>query len=388
MDDDVTKWIKESEGKQYTDVFSEITSKIYDLLEYKKSRSDKVTGPLINAIRKSLEFLQRGATDVSTENKVMRARLEDRTEYAQMMQDLAQKISKPSVSSVDDGFIKPMKEVPKRNEEFTVVITPKSESQNLTEVKEKIKTLCKTDRNLPVPMDVVVTKARQVILKYRNKQDVGVIRDKILESEEIKDEVKVNVPVMKRERVLILSVDSKIKEEEVKKEVIAQLGDSEVGEFYKGMSERLKKTDMEETTRLLLENIIQKQEKEIKIIRGIPTKQGKINWLLDVDKDSKKLLLAKRRICLDYERYRVVEFVPIVRCYKCQAYGHRSDNCENDLHCVKCADAHYFKDCKNDVIQCANCYFEDASGKCDHRADSPDCPIFQQYRNKLIPSRS
>ena len=56
-------------------------------------------------------------------------------------------------------------------------------------------------------------------------------------------------------------------------------------------------------------------------------------------------------------------------------------DCKNPVACVKCGGNHDEKDCTADFERCVNCMnsaqFKD---QCDHRADSPKCPVFLALR--------
>lgn len=43
--------------------------------------------------------------------------------------------------------------------------------------------LCKEKEDFLTPSDVVVTKARQVIMRYKNKRDLEIARDKMTEAD-------------------------------------------------------------------------------------------------------------------------------------------------------------------------------------------------------------
>ncbi len=77
----------------------------------------------------------------------------------------------------------------------------------------------------------------------------------------------------------------------------------------------------------------------------------------------------------------VYPVVPHKRCHRCQKHGHYRKDCKNPVACVKCGGNHDVKDCTADFERCVNCMnspeFKD---QCDHRADSPKCPVFLALR--------
>lgn len=389
--EDVETWIKECEGKTFIDAMGVITMKIYDTLEYKKSKSDKITGPLVQGIKKALDFIMKECNRLNTDNAIMKARLEDRKDYIAMMTELAEKVTRASVGSMDEvqQKVTPVTQrVQPRRDDYAVIVTSKEESQDVDEMKKTIKSLCKEKEDFPTPTDVVVTKARQVIMRYKNKKDLEDARDKMKEAETVNGVAKINIPIRRRERLLVVSVDPVVTEDDVKKALELQISESGIEDVYTGLTDRLESSIIDQGTKLLLEGLLKKPTRNVRIVRKIETRMGKHNWLIDVDQDSRKALLEARRICIDFERYRIVEFVSIMRCYRCQKFGHFSSSCDGEQHCPKCAGDHQLKDCKSEQTSCSNCYFEDMTADCNHRADSTSCPAFLKYRESLIPKRS
>lgn len=380
--EDLDALIKESDGKDFSAMMTEIFSKLYAYLEHKRSKNDKITGPVCLNVKKVMDHLTSKAIAMGEEIKVLRARLQERQEHAELLKNLAEKIAKPLSSVSEEGS----QQQPRR-EDFSVIISAADDQMDIDNLKKEIKTVCKLDQNIPAPMDVVTTKAKQVILKMSNRKEADRVKEILLRNVDIKEKVKINTPRRRRNRILILSVDPSIDEDEVRKEVRRILDESVPDKLTKGLAQKLATTKLDPATKTVLEELYGETSLDFQIIKKITTKQNRVNWLIDVNTEGRDLLLSKKRICLDFERYRVVEFVSIIRCFKCQQFGHHAGICKSIQHCVRCAGNHSIDQCTSDSECCANCYFQDKDSDCAHRADSNVCPVFKEYRNKLLPSR-
>ena len=67
--------------------------------------------------------------------------------------------------------------------------------------------------------------------------------------------------------------------------------------------------------------------------------------------------ILPEEVALCYQKFKVREYIPpVIRCYKCQRYGHVSHQCRSQNRCVRCSGPHTFEECtQKDVHKCANC---------------------------------
>lgn len=113
-------------------------------------------------------------------------------------------------------------------------------------VKNKIKELCKTGTDIPIPRDVLMTRTNRVILRMSNRVDTGIIKDKIREDDALKNKIKVNVPRRRRERILILSVAPSVDEDMVRDSVKRMLEESTlISNLAKEISMKLQSSTLE-----------------------------------------------------------------------------------------------------------------------------------------------
>lgn len=382
-------WIKLVKDDQFQEMVVKLNSKLYDWLDSKRSKGHKISDIVTSTVKKIQDYIMLKSVAVIQELVELRTRVSEIQNYTKALDDIASKISRTSVSSaVEAGAVEEV-QVRQRRDDFAVLVSPVEPSMEVDDIKKAIKTSCMKDRNLPTPGDVVITKNKQVILKMNSRGETEIISNALREAEELKDKVKINIPKRKRERMLVLSVDPEVTEEMVQETLESALMDMEGRDsLHRGLSIKLNSNGLDDQARVILQELYKQAKPEVHVIRSIKTRNGRLNWLIDVDKNGRDHLIQRRRLCIDFDRYRVVDFVPITRCFKCQAFGHYAGSCKGDLHCPKCSGAHILKDCNETEVICCNCYFEDATGDCSHRADSPDCPIYKKYRLTLLPDRS
>lgn len=147
---------------------------------------------------------------------------------------------------------------------------------------------------------MVSTTSGQLIFRVKTREDTEKITVLLNEAEELKDKIKTKVLKRRRSRILILSVDPDV-EDGVVLRTLDRIVDS-VSSNSGGRS-------------------------DIEITRKIKTRNSRTNFLLDVYMEVGNQLISKKRVCIDMERYRVVDFFLIIRCFRCQTFGHMPSRC-------------------------------------------------------------
>lgn len=351
------KFFEDRDDEEYPIAIQKVNVMIYDAVEAQKEKSGggKVTMEIMKLMRKGFDYInirlvKAHRESVANETKV-RTMITDSKAYEALVRRVSGGESRlsefPALKRIDA----------RRDEGFSVMVTP-TEEENLETIKKDLKQIWKVQADTPSPYDVATTKTGNLILRVKTREETDRLKTVIENVETIKDKIKVTVPKRRRQRLLILSVDSDVEDDDIKRSVVQSLSSEGV--------------DVREC---------------MDIVRHYPTKSGKENWVLDVDDKSAELLISGRRICINLERYRVVRFVPIVRCFRCQAFGHVISRCTGEECCVKCSGKHGLKDCTVDTEVCVNCQRADDGSDIKHRADNSECPCYQRYRTDLLASR-
>ena len=101
------------------------------------------------------------------------------------------------------------------------------------------------------------------------------------------------------------------------------------------------------------------------------------NGMIKIEVSSREdlLKLIKDRVKFLNQRYIVEEYhrkSRVVKCHKCQGWGHIQRYCKKDPKCGKCAEKHESKTCTiTSGFKCAHCSL-------NHMAGSADCKIFKE----------
>lgn len=126
---------------------------------------------------------------------------------------------------------------------------------------------------------------------------------------------------------------------------------------------------------------------EDKYFKVVTTKKMKTKYMsiIECDPLSFELIRSKGKICVGWSVCRVFEYVPVLRCFKCGVFGHKSSDCETEEKCLKCGKQdHLTKECVSEQLSCCNCIIVNSKFKLnlkiDHSTFDINCP---SYQNKV-----
>lgn len=90
-----------------------------------------------------------------------------------------------------------------------------------------------------------------------------------------------------------------------------------------------------------------------------------------------KTIMETGKINIGWERYSIYEDLSVLRCFKCQAYHHKMNDCKNAVVCPSCSENHEQDKCKSNKKCCYNCKFANNKyGKnynTEHSPGDPSC---------------
>lgn len=98
-------------------------------------------------------------------------------------------------------------------------------------------------------------------------------------------------------------------------------------------------------------------------------------------------IMTVKRICIGWERYTAYEDLEIPRCFHCQGFFHKKQDCRNKLVCPLCSDEHEENACPKRKKCCNNCLISNEKYKTkystDHFATDFNCPVLKYHQTVL-----
>lgn len=124
--------------------------------------------------------------------------------------------------------------------------------------------------------------------------------------------------------------------------------------------------------------------------QGTPTLAFKLkgrgdkeNWVVSLPPGPFKRILHEGRINIGWDIVRIREFFSIIRCFRCQQYGHTQAQCTAKRQfCAHCSGHHNTRDCKSEYLECINCCESNdkynTKHHTSHSAAHNMCPSYQR----------
>lgn len=206
------------------------------------------------------------------------------------------------------------------------------------------------DSKISIQNKKMSTKAR-VVLTCASQEQCEALCEAVSDDKWI----KAVIPKKKDPQVQILGIDESIPKDDVFKLILAQ------------------NKDMEEFAQCKFEANFEKMDR-------IGTKFV----VAEVEPKLFKKLIEIGKVCVGYSSCPVKSRIRVVRCFKCNRFGHLKKNCRNETSCTSCGGNHDAKVCKNPVLKCSNCDWintkrvqrKQEKVNSEHRADDYGCPQY------------
>lgn len=101
-------------------------------------------------------------------------------------------------------------------------------------------------------------------------------------------------------------------------------------------------------------------------------------------------IMVNKKLCIGWQRYPVFEDISIPRCFKCQGFFHKNNECPNEVSCEYCSEKHAAKECPKNQKRCINCLNANAKfnlkHNVNHTANEKTCPSFE-HQIKIMKSK-
>ncbi|CAG9825842.1 unnamed protein product [Phaedon cochleariae] len=103
-------------------------------------------------------------------------------------------------------------------------------------------------------------------------------------------------------------------------------------------------------------------------------------WVIECKPNIRNIILNRKKLYLGWSACPVRDHVRILRCFKCQGFGHMASVCKNKAACSRCTGEHDTKDCTNNGRpSCINCIRAKVNEEeCFHEACDNKCVTYNR----------
>lgn len=221
--------------------------------------------------------------------------------------------------------LKPMVPITPVRKDHVLIVKPKNDTD-----RKSMKSAIKSSVN-PVthPVKNLQDTARgDIVLFCNDEKSVAVIKRKL--TDEVGDKYLINEPTAAKPKIKIVGFEDEFKEN---------------NDLLKAITDQ-NKTLFDSSSVITVCEMKKMREKEL------------FTAVVSLDVTTFKRVLVEGKLRIGWSICRVYEHVEVMRCFKCNAFGHIVKECkETDFTCPLCAGKHNLKECtaKPDDYKCINC---------------------------------
>lgn len=208
-----------------------------------------------------------------------------------------------------------------------------------------------------------------------------------------------------RDGGLILSCGNEREISTVQSEIQSKLGENYEVDRPKIHDHRIKAVGIDEceygdSDEIIIDKIIKQNDLEsssknfkLKILRKTVVINKKFNLILEADSSTYNFIINKQKLNLGWNRCFVYNDYGIIRCYKCNKYGHFQKDCQDKITCGKCTGNHNAQECVSNCVKCINCVLSNEKYKMNLNVnhtvwDNVNCETYKRIekirKNKFL----
>ncbi|KAG5869909.1 hypothetical protein JTB14_028400 [Gonioctena quinquepunctata] len=229
-----------------------------------------------------------------------------------------------------------------------IIIKPKIPQDVEKTKNEIINTINPSDLKIGI-RSLKSTKSGSVIIKCKNKTEFEILENEI--KNKMENMYNIEASKMKKPRIKIPMFQQNLSKEEI-------------------------------------ETSIKQQNEALDEIKVTFIKKGKNNKSTvygECSPSTFRQLMRLNKVFIGWERYSVFEDLTVPRCFQCQEFYHKKQNCPNKLICPLCSEEHEQESCPKIKKVCANCVKSNDKYKLknsvDHYSTDTNCPTLQFHIN-------
>lgn len=238
----------------------------------------------------------------------------------------------------------------RRNNYPNLVIKPKVK-------QDSIRTKSELNKNInPTELKVAVTQVKEtrngsVIISCQTKEDIDTLKEAV--KQKLDDNYEIELTKMRQPRIKIVNFTQNMSADEVTKSIIEQ----------NGIQDNIKTTYIRKT------------------------RKGCSTIYCVCSATAFQQIMVKKKLCIGWERLPIYEDLDVPRCFKCQGFYHRINDCRNKLACPNCMEEHEESNCPKQTKCCINCVTSNEKYKTSyntqHYASDLLCPSLE-YQKRIL----